>query len=192
MPAAASITKNMIDKTAFELLRTQGMEALTARNIAAQVGCSTQPIYKIYPNLDALKEDALQQAIVFTRKYIYSYKKTTIPFLNAGLGFIRFAAEEKVLFSTFFARNALDQPVFLPLHEPNLYEMMVKLLAKLRLTTTEEQKRELFFNTMVYSNGLAHLACAGQLNMTEKQVSQKMAQIFRQFVFMTCKKRLFL
>ena len=38
------ITKEMILDAAFTLLRTKGHEAVNARSIASQAGCSVQPI----------------------------------------------------------------------------------------------------------------------------------------------------
>lgn len=39
------IAQEVIIEAAFELVRKEGFEVLSARNIAKQIGCSTQPIY---------------------------------------------------------------------------------------------------------------------------------------------------
>jgi len=179
MPKQISITKEMIDQTAFELVRTQGMEALTARNIADKAGCSTQPIYKIYRNLDELKEHVSRMAGGYAGNIILHYHKTAIPFLNTGLGFIHFAATEKILFRIFNIENFLRQPVFGPLEDKRLYSLMEEFLGNSPLTT--EERQEIFLNTMIYTNGLAHLSYSGQLNMTEKQVAERLLTVFTHF-----------
>ena len=176
MPRQVIITKEVIDKTAFNLVRSKGMESLTARNIAQQVGCSTQPIYKIYQNLDKLKENAVLMAQQYINSMISNYNKTPIPFLNAGLGFINFAATEKVLFRTFVAENYLQSPIFDPLESKELYLKMGELLNDAPLNNTELS--ELFLDTMIYTNGLAHLAYSGQLGMSEKQLAEKLIGFF--------------
>lgn len=176
MPKQTSITKEMVDRTAFMLVRTQGLQSLTARNIAEQVGCSTQPIYKIYHNLEELREHVINMVREHANDMIFHYDKTSIPFLNTGLGFIHFAATEKVLFRIFNIENDLKQPVFKPLESQHLYDLMEELLGDTPLNT--EQRRELFFDTMIYTNGLAHLAYAGQLGMTEKQVAERLIKFF--------------
>ena len=45
----------MIDG-AFQLIREQGHEALTVRNLASFLGCSTQPIMYQFPDTDILKD----------------------------------------------------------------------------------------------------------------------------------------
>ena len=51
------ITQEMILDAAFTLLRTQGHEAVNARSIATQAGCSVQPIYSCYANMSELMQD---------------------------------------------------------------------------------------------------------------------------------------
>lgn len=176
MPKQISITKDMVDRIAFELVRTRGMEALTARNIAELVGCSTQPIYKIYRNLEELREHILSMVCNHADQMILRYKKTPIAFLNTGLGFIHFAATEKVLFRIFNIENYLDTPVFGPLENKQLYGLMEELLGD--AVPSQEARQDLFLNIMIYTNGLAHMAYSGQLGMTEKQTAEHLCGFF--------------
>ena len=45
MARKEQITKDKILETAFDLAKTDGIEYVTARKLAAQIGCSTQPIF---------------------------------------------------------------------------------------------------------------------------------------------------
>ena len=45
MPRSTIIAQEVIIEAAFELVRKEGFEVLSARNIVKQIGCSTQPIY---------------------------------------------------------------------------------------------------------------------------------------------------
>ena len=45
------ITKERILKAAAEVVRKEGAEALNARRIAAEIGCSTQPVYSQFRNM---------------------------------------------------------------------------------------------------------------------------------------------
>ena len=55
MPAKKQITKDMILATAFEMLRTRGMDAVNVKSLAKQLNCSTQPIYLSFDSMDALR-----------------------------------------------------------------------------------------------------------------------------------------
>lgn len=83
---------------AFQLIREKGHEFLTARNLAAFLGCSTQPIMYQFPNLDTLRGLAYQRADAFHSEYILAGGD----FLEIGMRYIRFAEEEPHLFRFLF------------------------------------------------------------------------------------------
>ena len=53
------ISKEGLIDGAFRLVQEQGIEALSARSLAKFCGCSTQPIFRIYNNMDELKADLM-------------------------------------------------------------------------------------------------------------------------------------
>ncbi|MDR1761277.1 MAG: TetR/AcrR family transcriptional regulator [Bacteroidales bacterium] len=100
MPKTSSITKEMIIDAAFEIVRADGFTAISARNIAKKMGCSTQPIYWTYENMEVLKQDVITKILQFLSVQIGSYTKTGKPFLDLGLGYIHVAFTESVLFKS--------------------------------------------------------------------------------------------
>ena len=52
MPAVKKITRESIINGAFDVLREKGYSALNARSVAEKTGCSTQPIYNSFKNMD--------------------------------------------------------------------------------------------------------------------------------------------
>ena len=98
MPKKPTTTKEDMIEGAFRLVREQGHEALTARNLAAFLGCSTQPIMYRFPNLDILKDLTYQRADAFHSEYLLAGGDL----LEIGLRYIRFAQEEPRLFRFLF------------------------------------------------------------------------------------------
>ncbi len=87
----------MIDG-AFRLVREKGHEALTARGLAAFLGCSTQPIMYQFHNLDTLKDLTYRRADAFHSAYLLAGGDP----LEIGLRYVRFAEEEPQLFRFLF------------------------------------------------------------------------------------------
>lgn len=83
---------------AFRLVREQGHERLTARNLAAFLGCSTQPVMYQFPGLDTLRETVYRRADAFHSEYILEDGDL----IGIGLRYIRFAREEPRLFRFLF------------------------------------------------------------------------------------------
>ena len=98
MPRNPTTTKEDIIEGAFQLIREQGHEALTVRNLASFLGCSTQPVMYQFPSMDALRDLTYQRADAFHSAYILAAEDL----LGIGLRYIRFAGEEPQLFRFLF------------------------------------------------------------------------------------------
>ena len=107
MPPKVKITKEEIIKTAMELIRERGNEALNARAIALALGCSTQPIFSNFATMDELRdaviEDVYERYLGFIENEIMSEKYPK--YKSFGMAYIRFAAEESELFKLLFMRD---------------------------------------------------------------------------------------
>lgn len=103
MARKESVTREDILSNAFEMAREEGMENVTTRKIADRAGCSTQPIYRIYRNMDELVEAIYERAILFYNDFVSHCEKVDdTPFVNMGLAYIKFAEKEKNLFRLLF------------------------------------------------------------------------------------------
>lgn len=98
MPKKPTTTKEAVIEGAFRLVRERGHEALTARNLASFLGCSTQPIMYQFPNMDALKDLTYRRADAFHSAYILAAGDL----LEIGLRYVQFAEEEPLLFKFLF------------------------------------------------------------------------------------------
>ena len=98
MPRKPTTTKEAMIDGAFQLIRENGHESLTARSLAVFLGCSTQPVMYPFPNLETLRDLVYQKADAFHSEYILSGANL----LEMGLRYIRFAREEPHLFRFLF------------------------------------------------------------------------------------------
>ena len=98
MPKKPTTTKEAMIDGAFRLIREHGHEALTVRNLASFLGCSTQPIMYQFPDTDILKDLTYRKADAFHSEYILAAGDL----LEMGLRYIRFAEEEPQLFRFLF------------------------------------------------------------------------------------------
>ena len=62
MPPKVRITKENVVNTAMKLVKERGESALNARTIAAELDCSTQPIFSSFTSMEALKEAVIEGA----------------------------------------------------------------------------------------------------------------------------------
>ena len=64
MTAPVRITETAIRETALQMVRDHGAQALNARALAAALGCSTQPIFKNFPSMEALRRAVVDSCTI--------------------------------------------------------------------------------------------------------------------------------
>ena len=104
MPKKPTTNREEMIEGAFQLIRKEGFSALTVRRLAEELGCSTQPIMYQFPDLNELKDAAYQRADQFHTDYITEIED----FLEIGMRYVQFAAEEKNLFRFLFQSGRFD------------------------------------------------------------------------------------
>lgn len=59
MPPTVRFTRDAVLHAACQLMRREGMEALNARAIAKELGGSTQPIFRLFTNMEDLHRELI-------------------------------------------------------------------------------------------------------------------------------------
>ena len=63
MPAIRKVTRDDVVNAALDVLRESGFSAVNARSVAQKLGCSTQPIYRVFGSMDELKTEMASRAV---------------------------------------------------------------------------------------------------------------------------------
>ena len=170
MTKSITITKDMINDAAFELVRTEGIEALSARNIAKRLNCSTQPIYNAYASMDEIRELTMARLMEYVMGIIVRYKSTNRPFLDSGLGYIYFAKTEKVLFQKFELNVERIKEENSEFGNPQIRALMDVDPDVQKYNLTKEGKDNVFKKIMIFTYGVAVLSYLDKLIMSEEEV----------------------
>ena len=97
MPANISFTRDMLVESAFRLVRSRGIDRLSARTLAKDLNCSTQPIYSNFKSMRKLDMELRKKAVDTLLRY-QTTPRTGQVFFDMGLGYIQFARRERHLF----------------------------------------------------------------------------------------------
>ena len=97
MSPKIKVLKQEIIDAAFTIASEEGFSALSVRKVAAMLDCSVAPIYVNFESVEDLHAAVAERA-----KQIHmdmcAYPHTDEPFLNMGIGCIKFAYEYKRLY----------------------------------------------------------------------------------------------
>ena len=97
MPPKKKYSKQQIVETAFKLARVEGIEGLTARKVADEMGSSVAPIYVNFNDIKDLKKAVAHKAFKVSRE-MSKEEVTGDRFLDIGIASLRFAKEYSKLF----------------------------------------------------------------------------------------------
>jgi AcrR family transcriptional regulator len=96
--------ENLLD-AAFRITRGRGIEALNARALAAELGCSTQPIFHVFHTMEEIKMEMLRMGTELYTSYMRQGAQRTPAYLGSGMAYLAFAREEPELFKLLFMRS---------------------------------------------------------------------------------------
>ena len=181
MPAVRKVSKEQIIDAAVDVLRDDGFSAINARSVAKKLGCSTQPIYFSFRNMEELKaaltERAIQMHTQRVRDSLRIHEGNDSRYSSYGMGFVKFAAEEKQLFRWFY----LEGEQLGPYQNDVLTSEVISVITE--EFGCEEDVARRFHQDMVYfTYGLASLANTDHLHLTEAELREAFRREFRALI----------
>ena len=84
------------------LINKEGFGNFTARNIAKQMGISTQPIYLEFENMQDLKNTLVEAVFKDLSENVFPVERTGDKVIDLGLNYIHFAQEKHNLYIALF------------------------------------------------------------------------------------------
>ncbi len=181
MPAVRKVSKEQIIDAAVDVLRDDGFSAINARSVAKKLGCSTQPIYFSFRNMEELKaaltERAIQMHTQRVRDSLRIHEGNDSRYSSYGMGFVKFAAEEKQLFRWLYLEGEQLGPYQNDVLTPEVISVITEEFGY------EEDVARRFHQDMVYfTYGLAILANTDHLHLTEAELREAFRREFRALI----------
>ncbi len=105
MPPKQRINRDMILEGAFSVFCREGMQNINARSVARELSCSTQPIFSYYSGMSELKHELEDQAYIRFQEMVGPAMQAEDPLKDACTRYLRFAAEEPMLFQHMFIQT---------------------------------------------------------------------------------------
>lgn len=183
MPAKKQITKEDILEAAFKIVKESGMDALNMREIATRCNCSTQPIYLSFSGMEELKEEVAKKIEAAFDKFISDeIAKGEYPEYKAiGMGYIRFAKEEKELFKYLLMRNRTEESDW----ETGSFDKSTHIIMK-NYGLYNDEASKLHAEMWVCVHGIATMFATGYLDWDWETVSEMVTDVFNG---LTCKSK---
>ena len=164
-------TKEEMADAALRVVRAKGIDCLTAKTIADELGTSTRPIFTGFGSMDEVRQAVYAAAVRVYDGYTSAGLKEDIPFLGVGKSYIRFAREEPELYRLLFL-------TWMPEH--SAIKSMQHLQALVRPTLMDAyhitaEEADLYFRDLwLVTHSLSTLIVTGGCIYSDREISQIM------------------
>lgn len=175
MPPIPKYTKQEIISVAFDFVKENGYDTLTARDLAKKLGTSTRPIFTAFENMEELKKEIIYKATTLFEKYKKDEieKKEYPEYKASGMSYIRFAKEEKNLFKLLFMRDRTNENDINEISISDEINMITQ-----NLSISGKDATNFHFKMWVMMHGFATMIATGYLDLDFKTISKITSDVY--------------
>ncbi len=176
MPPKVKISREDIIKTAVELVRAEGEQAINARGVASKLNCSTQPVFSNFVTMEELRQVVISTAYNRYLDFIKSEAESgKYPqYKSFGMAYIRFAKEEKELFKLLFMRDRTGEDTSLSPDFKASVEMIMKANG-----VTEEKAVLMHMEMWACVHGIATMLVTSFLSLELELISDMLTDVYQ-------------
>jgi AcrR family transcriptional regulator len=181
MPKTARYTREEILDIAYAMVREEGIESISARNLAKKLNTSTAPIFTAFSGIDEIVSEIAKRVHILYTSYISEGLCDPLPFKGAGMKYIEFAKREPKLFKFFFMSDNtyVSDTGYLPGGDSNEERVRTNLEASHGIDS--ETAKRIYNHLSIYAHGLAVLYAGGNSVFTEEETERLMSEAFMSF-----------
>ena len=179
MPTKIKISKDMILDAAFEIVRQDGMEKLSNRELANKLKCSIRPIYYQFENVEEMQKQLYMKIEQYFYKFLLNNIIEDIPqYKQVGINYIRFAKKEKKLFQALFMTDIGLTPNVFVAKDGEDYKEIEKLI-KISTNLKEEDIKNFHTKMWIFCHGIATLVANDTIKLTDSQIQDLLSYEFQ-------------
>ena len=173
------ISKDMILEAAFEIVRKDGIEKLSNRELAKKLKCSIRPIYYQFENVEEMQKELYKKIEHYFYKFLLDNMVEGIPkYKQIGINYIKFAKKEKKLFQTLFMSDMGLAPDAFVSKDGDDYKEIEKLV-KISTNLKEEDIKDFHTKMWIFCHGIATLVASGTVKLTDNQIEDLLSYEFQ-------------
>lgn len=178
MPPKAKFTREEIIDAAFEMVRSEGVDCLTARSLGAKLGSSARPIFTVFRSMEEVQAEVMKEAKRLYERYEDEGMSGENAFMGSGKGYIRFAANEPKLFQLLFMKEKNEVPSpELVLEQLDDYSAKILSTVEQQYGLSREAAARVYLHLWLYSHGIAVAIATKICTFTEEQISFMLSEV---------------
>ena len=160
----------ILSKTS-DFVKEYGVDAMNARDLCKYIGCSTQPLFRLYSNTDELKKDLKKYLHDDYDNFIAQYIDKEDYMFTISYAYALYAKEMPNIFKTLFfteiaGTRTIDEVVNSSWNRETI-ECMTK---QYNISLKEAEK--IYIDVRFFTHGLATQICAKSISVTNEEINR--------------------
>lgn len=179
MPPKAKFKKEEITKAALDIVKADGFEALTSRELGIRLGSSARPIFTVFKNMEEVQQAVIQSAKTLYKEYVDKGLTAEHPFKGVGTQYILFSVNEPKLFQLLFMTEQSEIPDLtgvLPMIDESYEKILRSIQDDYGIDRLLAEK--LYRHLWIYTHGIATLCATRMCRFTGAEISSMITEVF--------------
>lgn len=162
MARKVTFEKDYIINKSVDFIKENGIDKLSARELTKYIGCSTQPIFRLYNNMDIYKKDLKKELNKEYNEFTEQFIDKENYFLSINYVYAMYAKKENSLFKALFISDLSDKK------DKNKKELIEIL--KDEYNISDAKAESVYRDVSIYTKGLATSLCLKSMNISDKDL----------------------
>ena len=172
MPRKALLTKEAVTAAGLAIVRREGQNALTARALSRELGCSLSPIFTVFKDMDEIQVSVKKAAEDFFADFMKDVNEFEPAFKEFGLRLVRFAKQDGNLFDMLFLSRGGRSDIAGQIAQRSLMDIQQNY------DLTDSQASMIFKQMWPVATGIASLCVHRPMAFSEEETGQILSNHF--------------
>lgn len=179
MPSSPKVQKEVILKTAMDLLIREGYGAINIKTVAKELGCSTQPISRQFGSMDGFRKELLTYCI-HRMKPFFCFAGDSVSEIVTGIaqGYVTLAFDFPNLYKYFYMSEHDEEKMstLVQVLRSDNYSKIIGMLQR-DYGMAEAYAKEYLDNLNFYVHGIASYVAVGFEEASKQEVMDKVQKV---------------
>ena len=180
MPPKAQMTREKILSAAVELIRSEGVEKLNARSLAAALHCSTNPVFRLFKNMEDLKTAVRKELDRIYNGFMDEHIDPQNRLITQGTAYVEFARQEPEFFRALFLDRCMMGADLDQIAHAWWNRETIENVAALTQLGPESAQR-VFIHVWLFSHGMASQLISNGIVLPPEEVYKRHEMAFLAF-----------
>ena len=181
MARKESFRKEELVEKGLQFINEKGIESLNARDLTKFIGCSTQPIFRNYENMQEYKKDLKKCMREDYTNFINNHIKKEDYLLTISYAYALYAKNRPNIFKALFITELAGSRTVNEVINTKRNKETINAMTK-QYNLAQKEAEDLYRDVRFYTHGIACQICAKSIILKDKEIYELIKNIIKKLL----------